>query len=91
VNRYVGHGGAGLAGELDRVYRDSRLSGFIFLRDWRLPQVLSVGRVLPLVADRRTGGCAGSEARGSTPGVVTGQRVLDGESLGRGDVETEVP
>jgi len=30
VNRYVSHGGAGLAGEVDRVYRDSRLSGFIF-------------------------------------------------------------
>jgi hypothetical protein len=30
VNRYVGHGGAGLAAEVDRVYRDSRLSGFIF-------------------------------------------------------------
>ncbi len=30
VNRYVSHGGAGLADEVDRVYRDDRLSGFIF-------------------------------------------------------------
>ncbi len=30
VNRYVSHGGAGLSGEVDRAYRDGRLSGLIF-------------------------------------------------------------